>query len=319
MRLTAALSLDMDNQWSYMKTHGDSGWESYPSYYDVLVPSSLELLDRLGVKITYFVVGRDAVDRKNAAFLKMITDNGHDVGNHSFNHEPWLHLYSKEKISDEISQTDKAIKKASGRKPSGFRGPGFSWSRDLLDVLSGMDYAYDASTLPTWIGPLARAYYFKSTSFSGEEKEQRKKLFGGFSDGFRRNKPYRWDLGSGKSILEIPVTTMPVMRIPFHLSYLLYVYRLSPGLMRMYLKTACNLCRAAGFGPSFLLHPLDIISGDAVPSLSFFPGMDIRTEEKSAVFLDVIKILSEHFELLPMDLYSAGLSPRKLATKRPGV
>ena len=27
----ASLSLDLDNQWSYMKTHGDDGWESYPS------------------------------------------------------------------------------------------------------------------------------------------------------------------------------------------------------------------------------------------------------------------------------------------------
>ena len=28
----ASLSLDLDNQWSYMKTHGDPGWESLPSY-----------------------------------------------------------------------------------------------------------------------------------------------------------------------------------------------------------------------------------------------------------------------------------------------
>ena len=33
----AALSFDMDNLWSYMKTHGDAGWESYPTYFDILI------------------------------------------------------------------------------------------------------------------------------------------------------------------------------------------------------------------------------------------------------------------------------------------
>ena len=28
----ASLSLDLDNQWSYMKTHGDAGWEALPTY-----------------------------------------------------------------------------------------------------------------------------------------------------------------------------------------------------------------------------------------------------------------------------------------------
>jgi hypothetical protein len=26
----ASVSLDLDNQWSYMKIHGDKGWEEYP-------------------------------------------------------------------------------------------------------------------------------------------------------------------------------------------------------------------------------------------------------------------------------------------------
>ena len=34
----ASLSLDLDNQWSYMKTHGDAGWQSFPSYLDTAVP-----------------------------------------------------------------------------------------------------------------------------------------------------------------------------------------------------------------------------------------------------------------------------------------
>ena len=50
--MIAAVSLDADNQWSYMKTHGDAGWESFPSYLDVLVPVTCDLFDELGLKIT---------------------------------------------------------------------------------------------------------------------------------------------------------------------------------------------------------------------------------------------------------------------------
>ena len=42
----ASLSLDLDNQWSYMKTHGDQGWQEYPSYLDVAVPRILDLLEQ---------------------------------------------------------------------------------------------------------------------------------------------------------------------------------------------------------------------------------------------------------------------------------
>jgi len=39
----ASLSLDLDNQWSYMKTHGDAGWELFPSYLDIVIPRVLYL------------------------------------------------------------------------------------------------------------------------------------------------------------------------------------------------------------------------------------------------------------------------------------
>jgi len=90
----ATLSLDLDNQWSYMKTHGDAGWEAFPSYLDVAVPRVLEMLDRKGLTITFMVVGQDAALGKNGAALRRIGESGHEVGNHSFHHEQWMHLRS---------------------------------------------------------------------------------------------------------------------------------------------------------------------------------------------------------------------------------
>src|SRR3954447_2743061 len=93
MKPIASLSLDLDNKWSYLKTHGDRGWESYPSYLDVVVPRFLGMLKELGLRITVFVVGQDAACTSNRDALSAISASGHGIGNHSFHHEPWLHLY----------------------------------------------------------------------------------------------------------------------------------------------------------------------------------------------------------------------------------
>jgi peptidoglycan/xylan/chitin deacetylase (PgdA/CDA1 family) len=98
----ASISLDLDNQWSYMKIHGDEGWEKFPSYLDIFVPYVLDILDELQLKITFFIVGQDAAIEENQKYLKMIADRGHEVGNHSFHHESWLQTYSREKIEEEI-------------------------------------------------------------------------------------------------------------------------------------------------------------------------------------------------------------------------
>src|SRR5690606_30403255 len=204
-----SVSLAMDNLWSYQKTHGDAGWDAYPTYLDPLVEVVLERLRKHRMTITFFVVGQDAALEKNAGAFRSLGAEGHEIGSHSFRHEPWLHLYSRPELEEELASAEEHIERATGKRPIGFRGPGFSYSRETLDILSRRGYLYDASTFPTFIGALARAYYFwKSDNLTEEEKEKRKGLFGKFSDGFQPLKPYRWG-GSG-GILEIPVTTMPV-------------------------------------------------------------------------------------------------------------
>jgi len=113
----------VDNQWSYMKTHGDAGWEARPSYYDVFFDTTLKALDALDMRITFFVVGRDAVVPAHHGPLRAVIAAGHEVGNHSFEHEPWLHRYTPEQLALEIGGAEEAIEAATGRRPVGFRGP----------------------------------------------------------------------------------------------------------------------------------------------------------------------------------------------------
>jgi len=283
-----------------MKIHGDEGWEEYPSYFSIFIPHVLNILDELDLKITFFIVGKDAESEENRKYLKMISDRGHDIGNHSYHHESWLQTYSPEKIEKEIADAEAIIEKATGKKPVGFRGPGFSWSNDLLRVLKKRGYTFDASTFPTYLGPLARMYYFWKSDLSRAEKKERKELFGKFSEGFRKLKPYYWDLGDGEKLAEIPVTTMPIFKFPFHLSYLIYLSNISIFLMNLYLGIALFMCRITRTPVSFLLHPLDLIGGDQVTELAFFPGMNVKSNRKKEVFIRIIKKLSKKYKLVNM-------------------
>jgi peptidoglycan-N-acetylglucosamine deacetylase len=317
-KLLASVSLDLDDQWSYMKVHGDEGWETFPSYLDVVVPVFLDMLDKLDIKITFFIVGQDAAIEKNHKVLRSIVERGHEVGNHSFHHESWLKTYSKEKIEAEIEKAEEAILRATGKRTNMFRGPGFSWSYDLLGVLQKRNYKFDASTLPTYISPLMRRYYFWKSKLTKEEKESRKELFGSFKEGFYPLKPYDWKLGDNQTLLEIPVTTMPVFKMPFHQSYLLYISGVSVWLMKVYLRFAIFMCRITKTQPSYLLHPLDLVGKDHVPSLAFFPGMNIKSERKLKIFEIAMGILKKNFELLPMSEFSDRLSPdRKVKVLNP--
>jgi hypothetical protein len=295
----ASLSLDLDNKWSYLKTHGDPGWESFPSYLDTAVPRFLELLRARDLLVTVFVVGQDAALEKNLAALGTLAAEGHEIGNHSFRHEPWLHLYDAEAICAELQSTEEHIERATGQRPVGFRGPGFSVSAAVLEILARRGYQYDASTFPTFLGPLARAYYLLSTRLEADEKDRRKHLFGRFGEGFRPVKPYRWEV-DGLRLIEIPVTTMPILRLPIHVSYLLYLAKLSRRLALGYFRSALALCRATRISPSLLLHPLDLLDKTDAPELAFFPAMDMPAEKKRSFVAEVLRLLCDRYRVVPL-------------------
>jgi peptidoglycan-N-acetylglucosamine deacetylase len=314
-RSLATLSLDLDNEWSYIKTHGDQGWELYPSYLDVAVPRFLDLFEQLGLKVTVFVVGQDAALEKNRKALRSIVDAGHELGNHSFVHEPWLHLYSETQVESEINAAEESIEAATGVRPSGFRGPGYSLSATVLRVLARRNYLFDASTLPTFLGPLSRAYYFMTTKLDDRQRQERKVLFGSLRDGLRPIDTYAWNI-DGQSVLEVPVTTMPLFRIPFHFSYLLYASRFSPVVARAYFETALRLCRITGTEPSLLLHPLDLLGNEDVSTLSFFPGMDLSAEVKRKRITSYLTAFLKHFEILPIGEYAREARKRRSLQQR---
>ena len=299
MKPIASISLDLDNKWAYMRAHGIAGWDRYPSYVEQVVPEVLSLCSARNIHLTTFIVGRDAEVDANVPWLQKLADAGHEIGNHSYMHEPWLHLYTGDELKADLDRSEAAIEAALGVKPKGFRGPGFSISRALLTELVRRGYEYDASTFPTFIGPLARAAYFRSAKLTKKERETRAAQFGRFRDGLQPLKPYQWRLESG-TLLEVPVTTMPVLKTPIHFTYLHYLAQKSPALSKFYFRCALRLCRLFGTSPSILLHPLDFLAADEVPELKTFPGIGTSTPQKRQFLNTLLNELQDSFELLPI-------------------
>jgi len=275
------------------------------------VPRALEVLSRHDLRITFFIVGQDAALEKNREALAKIAAAGHEIGNHSLNHDPWLHQYTETELEAELAEAERHIHAATGQRPTGFRGPGFSLSLDTLRVLARRGYAYDASTLPSFLGPIARAYYFATGNFDAEQRKRLEQLFGSWKEGFRPLNPYRWRLDD-TTLIEMPVTTFPLFRVPIHLSYVLYLASFSSRLARLYFSLAIGMCRLARIEPSILLHPPDFLGGDDAPRMRFFPSMKLSAQEKIRTVDHCLGRLARGLRVVPVGEHAAAASGRSL-------
>ncbi len=307
----ASLSLDLDNKWSYLKVRGDESWQNLPSYFDVVVPRILAAFEAVSIKATIFVVGQDAKLSKNHAALKSIAAAGHEIANHSFHHEPWLHLYTPQQVVEELELAEDAICQVTGAELYGFRGPGFSISNEVLKELARRGYRYDATSFPTFLGPVARLFYFLRTRLNRKQREDRKELFGQFRDGFQTLLPYLWQSDAGQ-LIRIPVTTMPIIKFPIHASYLMYLREFSPGLAMGYFRSAMRLCQWMKIEPTFLLHPLDFLGSDDEQDLAFFPGMNSRGEVKLAFLSKILSLYTQRFNVVTMNEHATAAASKIL-------
>ncbi len=84
-------------------------------------PLILDILEKHGVKATFFIIGNKA--EKNLALVKEIANKGHILGNHSYSHSNFFPLKSKSKVIKEIQKTDSIIKKINPKELNLFRPP----------------------------------------------------------------------------------------------------------------------------------------------------------------------------------------------------
>ncbi len=87
-------------------------------------PAVLEVLSRHGVKAAFFVNGKS--NRYLADMLKRVSDEGHEVGMHSYSHRYKVIYASMENLLDDFDRNFQFIKAETGKAPVILRFPGGS-------------------------------------------------------------------------------------------------------------------------------------------------------------------------------------------------
>ncbi|OJF16545.1 MAG: chitooligosaccharide deacetylase [Bacillaceae bacterium G1] len=87
---------------------------------DTFTPQILDVLQREGVKATFFVVGNRA--EAHPDIMERIVREGHAVGNHSYNHAN-LPKLTDEQFREQIRKTDEIIRRFTGYTPRMVRPP----------------------------------------------------------------------------------------------------------------------------------------------------------------------------------------------------
>jgi peptidoglycan/xylan/chitin deacetylase (PgdA/CDA1 family) len=105
------------------------------------VPRMLDLLDELGITVTYFVEGWNGLH--HADVIRSVTARGHEVGLHGWVHEKWESLSDGQQ--EALLFDGAAALRLAGVEPFGFRAPGGYRGGRTAAVLRELGYAFDAS------------------------------------------------------------------------------------------------------------------------------------------------------------------------------
>jgi polysaccharide deacetylase family protein (PEP-CTERM system associated) len=148
-----------------------SEWETYPSRVEANTYRVLDLMDRLNVKGTFFILGW--VAERFPALVREIVSRGHEPACHSYWHRLVFSLSPEEFRQDTVKAKD-AIEQAAGMAVFGYRAPSFSITNRsawALGVLAELGFQYDSSVFPirhdTYGVPDAPRSPFRVTTPSG--------------------------------------------------------------------------------------------------------------------------------------------------------
>ena len=107
-------------------------------------PQALDILAKYKIKATFFVQGKNIAG--NEAILKRMQSEGHEVGNHSWNH-PILTKLSLEDAKKQLTDTEDAIPKVLGKSSKLMRPPYGAISDDIRNSLDLSFIMWDVDSL----------------------------------------------------------------------------------------------------------------------------------------------------------------------------
>ncbi len=145
----AMLTFDVDGVSSWIRR--DPDFAHLPSLMSmaeygpsVAAPRILDLLDRYGIKGSFYVPGY--VAETHVDLVKDIVRRGHEVGHHGYMHEPPASMNAAEE-KEVLEQGIAILSDITGTEPLGYRSPSWELSEVSLDLLSSHGFLYDSSLM----------------------------------------------------------------------------------------------------------------------------------------------------------------------------
>ena len=101
------------------------------------IDSILDTLNKCNVKITFFIVG-DWADKYPEA-VKKISENGHEIGNHSNTH-PHVNKLNIDKNCEEITKCSEKLKNITGKEVNLYRCPYGEYNNTVINAANSLNY-----------------------------------------------------------------------------------------------------------------------------------------------------------------------------------
>jgi peptidoglycan-N-acetylglucosamine deacetylase len=145
-RCAVALSFDSDHETNELRDGGKSigrlSWGQYGNR--VCVPRILKILEKYGVKATFYVPAVVALTYPDEQ--RRVAAEGHEIGIHGWIHE-LNSILPYEAERDLMRRSADALEKVTGNRPVGLRTPSWDFSPNTLAIEMEMGLAYDSSLM----------------------------------------------------------------------------------------------------------------------------------------------------------------------------
>lgn len=265
-----AVSVDLDEIDNYFQIHGlaDEAGPGEGPIYARAIDRLIEWAKAERLPITFFAIGKDVATDLGREKIRAASAAGHEIANHTYSHRYDFSRLDRLEMIDEIERAQDAIESACGRRPVGFRAPGYTITDAVFDVLRELGFAYDSSVFPC-------PSYFAAKSAAIGWHTLRGRASRSVVDSprvltapiapYRVGKPYTRE---GFGVLELPIQVTPIGRLPVIGTSV----TLGGPTVARWLARACRSAPLVNLE----LHGIDVLdAGDGLEALEAFQ-IDVR-------------------------------------------
>jgi len=187
-----------------------------------------DLLATTNATATFFVVS--AVAESHPTPIERFANAGHEIASHTHTHALLSDLDESAR-EEEFERSRSVLEDVTGQRVSGFRSPAFDLPDDHFERLHAAGYTYDSSVVPC-------------RSIPG--------WYGGKYDVERPCPATRVEPNASEGIVEVPVGTMPGVRLPLTGTWLRFF---GP----RYTILGMKLLARRGITPVLYVHPWELV------------------------------------------------------------